>query len=75
VLEWFGKYLLGAGELPEGAVAKDGHRLEVVAAEQVESYSGRRPKGRYVALGLRLTPGEGSIKLDLSERRDEGKNV
>jgi dipeptidyl aminopeptidase/acylaminoacyl peptidase len=68
VLAWFERHILGVAPVPEGSVEQDGSRLEVAAVLPVESYSGRKPKGRFVEVVLRLTPAS-VLKLDLSQVR------
>jgi dipeptidyl aminopeptidase/acylaminoacyl peptidase len=68
VLGWLDRHILGEAALPAGSVAKDGHSLSVAAVAAVESYSGRKPKGRFVEVALALTPADG-LKLDLSRVR------
>lgn len=70
VLAWFSRHILGETALVEGSVEYEGHGLSVEAAQPVESYSGRKPKGRYVEIAVRLVPApEESLKLDLSDVR------
>ena len=70
VLAWFEQHVLGGKPLAEGGAEADGHRLAVTAVEGVAAYSGRKPKGRFVEISLRLFPGAaGSLKLDLSAVR------
>lgn len=69
VLAWFEEHIHGAKAPAEGSAAVDSHWLTVTAVERVAAYSGRKPKGRYAEIGLRLFPGKGSLKLDLSDVR------
>lgn len=69
VQAWFGKYLKGETGVADGAgTAAKGHTLSVAAVEQAEGYSGRKPKGRFAEVAVRVNPA-GTCKLDLSEVR------
>lgn len=69
VFDWFQRYLLEQTEIAEGAVEQAGASLTAGGLTAAESYSGRKPKGRFAELALRVAPAEKPLKLDLSEVR------